>query len=102
MLACRRACHSGLSAMAINEASAWSRRRTHGPALVGSRGASTRRRLLPCASKSSAAGASAPVEELACRGLCLLISPACPPKPCAKAGRVALNVNVMSADRCVP
>jgi hypothetical protein len=31
MLACRRACHPGLSAMAIDKACAWSRRRTQGP-----------------------------------------------------------------------
>ena len=45
MLAVAEHAVPGLSAMAIDEACTWSRRRTHGSALVASRGASTRRRF---------------------------------------------------------
>jgi hypothetical protein len=88
MLACRRACHPGLSAMAIDKACAWSRRRTQARAGRLTRSIAAQE-IVPCAPSSSAAAASSPVEEPARRGLRLLFHPACPPKPCAWAAEVA-------------
>ena len=78
MLAVAEHAVPGLSAMAIDEACTWSRRRTHGSALVASRGASTRRRFSVRAESPLPLVRVRQWRKLARRGLRFLNSPGFP------------------------
>ena len=71
MLAHGLACSAGLSAMAIDEACAWSRRRTQVRAGRLTRSIDTQE-ILRCAPRSVAAGASSPMEETRAQGSAIL------------------------------